>query len=60
MMDSFKMGEIITDMFKDKETCQHYGIVLEKAEYDEFDGSVGVVVRDKGKLKRFVIEVKEV
>ncbi len=59
-MDSFKLGEIITDMLKDNDSCQFYVIALDKAEYDEFDGSVGVVLLDKGKKKRFVIQINEV
>lgn len=58
-MDNYKMGEIIKDMFLTVD-CKHYGLILDRAEYDEYDGTVGIIVRDKGKLKRFVIEVKEI
>ena len=54
IMDSFRLAEVLKGLIEISAE-----IDLDKVEVDEYDGSIGVTLIDKGKKKRFLIEIKE-
>lgn len=57
-MDSFQIGTLVNVLMEND--AKKYDVNVTNVHYDENDGSVTVWVRDNGKTKRFLIEVKEV
>lgn len=53
-MDSYKLADVLKGLIEISNE-----INLDKVEVDEYDGSIGVTLIDKGKKKRFLIEIKE-
>lgn len=54
-MNCFDVGEVVKGLL---EISAELDVV--KADFDETDGSVSVSINDEGKIKRFLVEFREI